>query len=196
MSERLIRALERGGCAARKANAWGIWRSTDLRRRCIGQLSNGAIATLRESGQLVRNGKRDNIWIWNGCRSRRINIEEIDLAPDAGPIALSAVLGRIKDRALYAAVSAAVMRLNGDVTSVADTDKTLASERLAEICRQLGPMGYTTVIDLVVHKRALARFTSSNDQAPANTISRLRQVLVDLSDAYGLLPASLQSLTD
>lgn len=162
----------------------------DLRSRCIGELSNGAIAALQESGQLVCTGSRSDVWMWKEFPRRQLSIEATELAPYPAQIALQAVLESINDRALFAAVKAALIRLSGDVASMADAGETLASERLADICKRLGPEDYAIAIDMVIHKRALTHFKFANDQAPATTISRLRQVLVDLTFAYGLMPAS------
>ena len=168
----------------------------DLRGRCVGQLSDGAHIVLRESGQLACIDRCRDVWIWNGRLSSRSDPLRTELVSGVGPIALQAVLDSFSERSRYAAAVAAVKRLSGDVTVRESLGQSVASERLAMVHKQLGPDDYAIALDLVIHKRVIVHFTSAQDQFPADTIARLRRVVVDLADAYGLMPVQVSRCVD
>lgn len=66
--ERLIRALQKGGCASRTAEGgYQVWRRRDLRGRSVGQLSGSDIAALRVKGALsVLSLDNRRVLIWSG----------------------------------------------------------------------------------------------------------------------------------
>lgn len=68
MSTRLIRALQRGGCAVEATNGnWMIWRGSDRRGRSIGELRGGDVGLLRIRGDLaLAGGADDGRLVWAG----------------------------------------------------------------------------------------------------------------------------------
>lgn len=69
MSQRLIRALQRGGLAAEiRPDTWGVWRSRDRRSRMIGTMSGAEIDILRLQNKLKPLGKAvAPSLIWSGA---------------------------------------------------------------------------------------------------------------------------------
>ncbi len=68
MSARLIRALQRGGCAAEASDThWSVWRASDRRGRAIGELSTADVELLRLNGDLsLLGGTDDGRLVWTG----------------------------------------------------------------------------------------------------------------------------------
>lgn len=68
MNRRLIRALQRGGVAARtQTDVWSIWRSSDRRGRIIGSLSGADVEVLRLRNDLKPLGDEVNqVLTWAG----------------------------------------------------------------------------------------------------------------------------------
>lgn len=68
MNARLIRALQRGGCAVEAGEAqWSIWRASDRRGRAIGTLSAADVELLRLNGDLsLLGGTDDGRLVWTG----------------------------------------------------------------------------------------------------------------------------------
>ncbi len=68
MSARLIRALQRGGCAAEASEThWSVWRASDRRGRAIGTLSVADVELLRLNGDLsLLGGTDDGRLVWTG----------------------------------------------------------------------------------------------------------------------------------
>lgn len=61
MSARLIRALQRGGCAVEQSSGhWTIWRANDRRGREIGELRSAEVELLRLQGDLAQLGGADD----------------------------------------------------------------------------------------------------------------------------------------
>lgn len=71
MNRRLLRALQRGGVAARtRADSWSIWRSADRRGRIIGVLNGADVEILRLRNELKPLGDESNqVLIWAGPQS-------------------------------------------------------------------------------------------------------------------------------
>lgn len=83
MSARLIRALQRGGCAVEQSSGhWTVWRGKDRRGREIGQLRCADVELLRLQGDLAQlAGADDGRLIWVGkvdpLENRRISASAI-----------------------------------------------------------------------------------------------------------------------
>lgn len=127
--ERLIRALERGGCAAPLDTCWGVWRSRDLRGRCIGRLSEAVIARLQDEGQLSRRAGEGRRLFWSGEVAERaptdqpparpLPIDDRRPARKAARLALEAALGRITPPEHRTIALAAARRFEADVERAA-----------------------------------------------------------------------------
>ncbi|MDJ0922619.1 MAG: hypothetical protein QNI84_15935 [Henriciella sp.] len=68
MSGRLLRVLQRGGCAAKTSQGdYEVWRKRDLRSRAIGRISGAEIEALRVKGALavLPLGERQ-VLVWSG----------------------------------------------------------------------------------------------------------------------------------
>ncbi|MFN3212533.1 MAG: hypothetical protein ACE37M_05485 [Henriciella sp.] len=93
MNQRLVRALQRGGVAAKtQADAWSVWRSTDRRGRIIGSLSGADIEVLRLRNDLRPFGAESNqVLIWAGRRTDNKNapFQATDLVAVPQPYARS-----------------------------------------------------------------------------------------------------------
>lgn len=68
MKQRLLRALQNGGCIAQiRGRDWGVWRQHDLRGRAIGVLDLSEVEALRVSGELKQLGSGEpQKLIWSG----------------------------------------------------------------------------------------------------------------------------------
>ncbi|MCI4645828.1 MAG: DUF6456 domain-containing protein [Hyphomonadaceae bacterium] len=121
MSERLLQALRRGGCAAPYQGAWGVWRGRDRRGSCIGQLSDMAIETLQLAGDVGRLGEEGEVLVWTGQMARCEETRNLKTplpagqsrAPRRSPLLIVlSVIEAPEDKAL---AKAAVSRLLGDL---------------------------------------------------------------------------------
>ncbi len=66
-TDRLIRALQRGGMAVATASGrWDIYRDRDRRRRVVGALDGVAVEALRSTGALCSLGGSDSVLVWSG----------------------------------------------------------------------------------------------------------------------------------
>ena len=79
MSQRLRRALQRGGVTAQiRPEAWGVWRGQDRRGRMIGTLSGADIDIMRLRGELKPIGKsQSEILVWTGTKTPAISTHAI-----------------------------------------------------------------------------------------------------------------------
>lgn len=124
MSDRLIRALQRGGRLAPVGEGWGVWRNGDLRARRIGVLSRSAVAAMERDGQLAsqpRDGKDILVWTGPGPKARMAGPALSEAAsPDrkrrSGLEVILAALGCEREQAL---ARAALSRLEGDLERAA-----------------------------------------------------------------------------
>ena len=124
-AERLIRALERGGCVAWIGEkGWGVWRGQDLRGRCIGRMPDSLVRQLRNEGKLAQQDARPRRLYWaqttpaNGPENLRTGSPpKSDPRKPRKPArrALDLVLASIDDPEVRAIVRAAVQRFEGDV---------------------------------------------------------------------------------
>ena len=69
MTQRLRRALQRGGVAAQiRPEAWGVWRGQDRRGRMIGTLSGAEVDIMRLRGELKPSGDdHPQVLTWSGA---------------------------------------------------------------------------------------------------------------------------------
>jgi len=69
MNARLLRALQKGGCAAKtRPDEWAVWRTSDRRGRAIGTLETKTIDRLRLSKHLAPLGTyEDGRLVWTGA---------------------------------------------------------------------------------------------------------------------------------
>lgn len=127
-AERLIRALERGGCVARVGEAgWGVWRGQDLRGRCIGRMPDSLVRQLRDEGKLAQQDAGSRRLCWAPTPASGAEAPRVGLPPrpshrkqrkPARP-ALDLVLASIDDSEVRAIARAAVQRFEGDVERAA-----------------------------------------------------------------------------
>jgi len=131
--ERLLRALERGGRAARRGERWGVWRCRDLRFACVGHLPDAVVAVLRQDGCLVEAPEGADRLAWNApIKGVRAENQTADASP------LDTVLAGIEDAGRRARVGVAAQRFHERVTAHA-LDNTDGAEisRLPEPARRL-----------------------------------------------------------
>lgn len=135
MSERLIRALQKGGCLVVCASGWGVLRSRDRRARRIGTLSRAAVESLKAQGQVTvaSDGEGDYL-VWSGPAA---DLARTGRAPGPGstqPVSRAAKrssldivlasLGEERERAL---ARAALGRLEGDLERAASGQRVTQS---------------------------------------------------------------------
>lgn len=129
MSEKLIRALQRGGRLAPKGSAWGVWRGRDLRGRCVGELSEALVASLRERGDVTRDDALRLTFKWSGPPAG-VRTVGANLRPDAArrktprprsplEVALAALAGAREQ----AVARAAAQRFGADVERAATAQR-------------------------------------------------------------------------
>lgn len=124
MTEKLIRALQRGGRLAPRGKGWGVWRGPDLRARCIGTLSEQQVQSLRATGQLSLEDKLRQTMKWCGASDAPRHA----LAPCPTPAGeparrartpLEVALNAIPDSRDQALARAATLRFCADVERAA-----------------------------------------------------------------------------
>lgn len=127
-AERLIRALERGGCIARVGDGnWGVWRGQDLRGRCIGRMPDSLVRRLKSEGKLAQQGPGPRRFFWVRTPASEPLAPRIGSPPKphhqkprrAARPALDLVLASIPDPEVRAIARAAVQRFEGDAERAA-----------------------------------------------------------------------------
>ncbi|MEO0700438.1 MAG: hypothetical protein AAFY81_12080, partial [Pseudomonadota bacterium] len=184
MSERLIRALQRGGCLAPHQGDWGVWRGRDLRERCVGRLSAGAQAGLRVIERIRLEDPSRNLWVWSGPITP-LPLCAKDRAGD--PVSafeqVVAAIRTTQDRTLAAA---ARQRFIHEMETIADGLAEAASSSVDMIRAELGDRGFGDLLDLCVCERTLASMARERrltvEETRAASVEHLRR----LTEIYGL----------
>lgn len=135
MSDRLIRALQRGGCLVACASGWEVLRGRDRRARRIGTLSGAAVESLKAQGHVavVSEGEGDHL-VWIGAapdmsRSARAPGPEASSCScrTARRSALDIVMASLGSDRETALVRAALDRLEGDLERAASGQRITQS---------------------------------------------------------------------
>lgn len=73
MTQRLLRALQRGGCTIDLGDdRWGVWRGQDRRGRVIGTLAGADIEVLRLRKEIAPLAGQDQfVFVWTGPQAKR-----------------------------------------------------------------------------------------------------------------------------
>ncbi|MEM0985916.1 MAG: DUF6456 domain-containing protein [Pseudomonadota bacterium] len=127
-SDRLIRALQRGGMAAMTTTgAWSVYRDRDKRRRVIGTLDGVAVDALRGTGHLAPFGSKSDILVWSGpaIPGAGAAATELEDRPIAAPApdrtrrvrrsAMEQVMDEMPDETARIRARNAALRFNGDL---------------------------------------------------------------------------------
>ncbi|MEL6753308.1 MAG: DUF6456 domain-containing protein [Pseudomonadota bacterium] len=218
MSEKLIRALARGGCACWRDGAWVVLRGGDRRGRAIGTLSGAQVVALMDAGDLEE--AREGVLKWIGAAPTVP--AKIAKTPDftaAAPrrSALESVLdsiGNSQDRAL---ARAAAHRFLSDVEQAASGQRITqnwdpglhvdglrgrgaeggrgvaavqASRRLAQLAGALASGDIKLLTSLIVEQRSLAELARRSGVATSHIRGHLAAVIERLEKAYRLRVAA------
>lgn len=215
MSERLIRALSRGGSVCWRSGAWCVFRRDDLRGSVIGELSDGAFSMLVQRGELKE--LRPGQFIWSGSAyraSRRSKTPEIrpnGRRPKRS--ALDSVLDGISVQHEREMAKLAVSRFAGDVERAAhgqrvtqNWDTSLhvdgvssgadrggrmqsavsASRRLEQLADAVVPKDLRLLSLLIIEQRSLAAIARTEQTSVRSVREFLARALISLSEAYRL----------
>ena len=141
MNRRLIRALQRGGVAARtQEDTWSVWRSQDRRGRIIGTLSGADVEVLRLRSALKPFGaEAHGVLIWAGCPTETTGKAAVapDLAIPSSPHArslLEALIANCASQALRSGIRKACQSFLADLEAIdrSGNSKTMNWDALAQ----------------------------------------------------------------
>lgn len=206
MTERLVRALERGGCLSKVNKRWDVWRSTDLRSRMIGALGPGMMVALSSLGLVHRLANRPAVWVWCGLDGSTQSNAPPTSQPSTCAAAtdpetcLNRLLALHKTDVPRSAMEAAIKRFQNDVTEAEILWSRRLSERdtvepacdwtgrLRNIRSAMPPGDWELLLNLCICKRTLVFFERHLDQIEADAIDRLLLALKGLAEVYGIRP--------
>lgn len=132
MSEKLIRALARGGRAVWRAGAWRVVRRSDLRAGPIGSMTSGQVASMMAAGDLSE--LRPGVLVWSGpqplakrsCAAGAPLPKSHARGPKRSRSPLAAVLDTVSDHRQRSVLEAACNRFQSDV------ERAMAGQRVTQ----------------------------------------------------------------
>lgn len=198
MSERLLQALRRGGCAAPSQGHWGIWRGRDRRGTCIGHLSSAAMESLQLAGDVGPLGAEGEVLVWTGTQAADERARQV-LTPEADPRArglrrspLQIVLSAIEDPADRALAKAAALRLRGDLEQAASGQRVTQNwDPSLQVDGVSGNHSGGRMADAVRASRRLGQLEGALGRADMNLLYQLiiqERSLASFCDGLALSP--------
>lgn len=219
MSDKLIRALARGGCVSWRGGAWSVRRGDDLRGGTIGELPQASLASLIDAGDLRE--QRPGLFMWSGrppIRSRAVHTPAAKPRKRADRLSpLQSVLSVIPDHQERALAQAAAHRFAGDMERAASgrritqnwdvslhvdgvsgipreggrmVSAVAASKRLEQVACALTSEQMRDLTRLLVEQRSLSALSRIKGMSTTALRHALSKTLIDLAAAFRLCVSS------
>ncbi len=198
MGDRLLRALQRGGCVHLQGSRWKVHRCRDRRSRSIGTMSAAQICDLRQQGRLIEatSGAGSDMLVWNdACAAPHRPAGQSGNPMRRAPAldAVGAALSGVEPAGHGALLRAAAQRFASDAQFGLGDDRRqgpgadAARARFRRFQDQMPKAQRRALLVALVHENSLEAIAQAAGWPADAAAQNLTDALRALADLYGLI---------